>query len=69
MPKNPCNSTGFYFNTHDCILQPECLSAKGWPAKLRTVRSLPSEADSLFQHVCLPYANKFISNGRNLKGV
>jgi hypothetical protein len=71
MLKNPCNSTVFYLNTHDKH-PPQSplikgglrgvlyLSVNGWPATLRTVRSLRS---SLFHHVCLPYVNKITITG------
>ncbi len=61
MLKNPCNSTGFYLNTHGCIFQLVCLSAKGWLASSRSLRSLPPQRirrggqASLFQHVYLPF--------------
>ncbi|OHE56101.1 MAG: hypothetical protein A2Z47_14595 [Thermodesulfovibrio sp. RBG_19FT_COMBO_42_12] len=68
--KNPCNSTRFNSDTHDCILHLMCFSAKGWLAMHKTSRSLgarPPEAGKPFS-ACLPpkiekiFANNVISN-------
>ncbi|OHE57981.1 MAG: hypothetical protein A2Z47_15175 [Thermodesulfovibrio sp. RBG_19FT_COMBO_42_12] len=55
MLKNPYNSTRFYYDTRDRILNRSSFLAR---SLLATLRSLQSLRVSLFHHICLPNSNK-----------